>query len=254
MKQQWKIDKTLWSSIVQNLAYPGSIFWLRRWLVLFSRFLCSWFLALVGLLGVWESLLVCRAVVEVHFREGLINFDENVPELRMVNIVGDDCENRAELLVLLLQSQLLVHVCDALLKTSLEGWDLVAQLLFLLFWCVLFLKCVLELVDALRSLLAVLGEALDLASAFHSSCHLHAAVHLVCDLGERGHVLTRVVAEVEAACMQDFRTVELDFASLAFGTTANITASKRLRIVILAWDTLTIISWLWNVPGHFLCR
>ena len=78
-------------------------------------------------------MLVCRAVVEVHLREGLINFDENVPELRMVNIVGDDCENRAELLVLLLQSQLLVHVCDALLKTSLEGRDLVAQLLFLLF-------------------------------------------------------------------------------------------------------------------------
>ena len=54
------------------------------------------------------------------------------------------------------------------------------------------------------------------------------------DLRERGHVLTRVVAEVEAACMEDFRTVELNFASFTFAATTYITASKRLRIVILA--------------------
>ena len=65
-------------------------------------------------------MLVGRAVVEIHFGEGVVDFYENVAELRVIDILGDNRQDRAQLLVFLLKSQLLVHVCDALLKSGLE--------------------------------------------------------------------------------------------------------------------------------------
>ena len=50
----------------------------------------------------------------------------------------------------------------------------------------------------MRGLLAVLCEALHFAASLHASGHLHPAVHLLRDLGQRGHIFARVVAEVEA--------------------------------------------------------
>ncbi len=78
-------------------------------------------------------MLVGAAVEEVHLRESLVDFHEDACQLLVVYVVGNNVQNSAQLLVLLLQAQFLVHVCDALLEPGLEGGDLVAKLLLLIF-------------------------------------------------------------------------------------------------------------------------
>ena len=84
-----------------------------------------------------------------------------------------------------------------------------------------------ELVYSLSRLLAVLCEALDFASTLHASCHLHSAVHLLRDLGQRGHVLRRVVPKVKVLVLRQFLLVAI-LVAFQIGTVL------RLRSILLA--------------------
>ena len=100
-------------------------------------------------------------------------------------------------------------------------------------------QSVLQVVNALSGLLAVFSEALNFSAALHASRHLHAAIHLLGDLRQRGHVLTRVVAEVEAAGVQDLHSIEFCVTFFARFLFSN---AKRLRVIIvLPRDTLAIV-------------
>ncbi len=98
-------------------------------LVILFAFLSVGFVSLLA----WVALLVGAAVEKIHFRESLIDFHKDACQLLVVHVVGNDVQNRAQLLVLLLQAQFLVHVCDALLEAGLKGGNLVAKLLLLIF-------------------------------------------------------------------------------------------------------------------------
>jgi hypothetical protein len=77
-------------------------------------------------------LLVGGAVKEVHLGEGRVHLLENVRQLGLVHIVRHNVQNRAQLLSFLLKTKFLVHVRDSLLEASLEGRNLIAQLLLLI--------------------------------------------------------------------------------------------------------------------------
>ena len=72
------------------------------------------------LLVVAHHLLESRAVVQIHLLESLIDLLEDAIELFRFDMGLDNREDSAELLVLLLEAQLLVHVSDSLLEAGLE--------------------------------------------------------------------------------------------------------------------------------------
>ena len=174
-------------------------------LVSLFAFLCAGFARLLA----WIALLVGAAVEEIHLRESLVDFHEDACQLLVVHIVGNYIQNCAQLLILLLQAQFLVHVCDALLQSGLKGGDLVAKLLLLIFCCIWFLECSFQLIYAGCRLLAVVGEALHLATTFHSSRHVHSSVHLLRDLSQRGHILRSVVSKIETYVQQIYCSISL---------------------------------------------
>ena len=90
---------------------------LRLFLVLFglrSAF-CSGFSSGTWLFLSWERLLVRCTIVEVHLWECVVDFGEYITKSRVLDILRDNLQYCAQLLILLLKSQFLVHVCDALL-------------------------------------------------------------------------------------------------------------------------------------------
>ena len=60
-------------------------------------------------------------VVEVHLGERVVDFDKDLTKLPVVHVLRYDRQNSAQLLILLLKSQLLVHVGDPLLQSGLES-------------------------------------------------------------------------------------------------------------------------------------
>lgn len=88
------------------------------------------------------------------------------------------------MLIFLLEPKFLVHISNSLLETSLKRRDLITQLLFLVLCRVTVFQGVFELVNAFCGFLAIFSKPLYFASALHTSSHLHAAVHLLGDLGE----------------------------------------------------------------------
>jgi hypothetical protein len=170
------------------------------------------------------ALLVGAAVEEIHFRKSLIDFHKDACQLLMVDVIWNDIQNGAQLLVFLLQTQFLVHVCNALLQTSLESWDLITELLLLVFRSLRQFEFSLELIDTSGGLLAVVCESLHFAATFHSSRHIHAAVHLLRDLGQRRHIFRCVVSQIETSAKQ----IDLGFWIL-------------LLILIIIWAIILVI-------------
>ena len=120
----------------------------------------------------------------------------------------------------------MVHARDPLLQAGLEGRDLVPELFFLLLRCLVLFQLVLEIIDTVSCLLAVVGKALDLAAAFHAPCHLHPPVHLLGNHAEGGHVFTRVVAKIETFILPS-RALSLGVVLLSWhGTTVFMLACK----------------------------
>ena len=103
---------------------------------------------------------------------------------------------------------------------------------------VLLLQLVLEVVDTVSCLLAVVGKALDLSAALHAPRHLHPPVHLLGDHAEGRHVFTRVVAKIEASLFLSRAPSLLGVFALAVllswgDTTILMFASKRRKVVIV---------------------
>ena len=68
-----------------------------------------------------HHLLKRRAVIQVHLLKGLVDPLEDAAELVRLHMLLNNRQDSAELLIFLLQTQLLVHVCDSLFKTRLES-------------------------------------------------------------------------------------------------------------------------------------
>ena len=59
--------------------------------------------------------------VEIHFREPFVDLLEDLVDLARVHEVLKDSQHGAQLLMLLLDAQLLVHAVHSLFKAGLEG-------------------------------------------------------------------------------------------------------------------------------------
>lgn len=87
--------------------------------MIFDKFLLLVLLHLV--LQVREGGLEDLAVVEVHVGKGGVDPVEDDVQLRRVYVLGHNFQNCGQLLILLLQTQLLVHARNPLLESRLKS-------------------------------------------------------------------------------------------------------------------------------------
>ena len=107
---------------------------------------------------------------------------------------------------------------------------MVPELLFLLLRRLILFQLVLEIIDTVSRLLAVVGKALDLTAALHTPRHFHPPVHFLRDHAERGHILACVVAKIEVFPLPG-RSLFLVVVFLSWcGTTVFMLACKRREV------------------------
>lgn len=103
-------------------------------------------------------------------------------------------QHGAQLLMLLLDAQLLVHAVHSLFKAGLEGRDLIPHLLPLLLSGVSVNQDKFKLIDSSSCFVAVLCEVKDFTTALDASSLLHLLRHVVCYAAEgAGFILSHIL-------------------------------------------------------------